>query len=62
VGKAPAGLGLFGSGWRAASVHFPLGPEDAAPILMLGDGHSAFNADSDALPGLGIAGKQLFQE
>ena len=56
------GSGLFGGGGRTARVHFALGPEDTAPVLVLGDGHSAFDADSHALPWLGVAGKQLFQE
>jgi len=54
--------GLLGGGWRTARIHFALGSEDAAPVLVLRDGHAAFDADSDALPGLGIAGKQLFQK
>jgi len=62
-GRAQAGgSGLFCGGRRTASIHFALGPEDAAPVLVLGDRHSAFDADSHPLPGLGVAGKQLFQE
>ena len=61
-GAGACGSGLFGGGRCAASIHFTLGSEDAAPVLVLRDGHSAFDADSDALPGLGIAGKQFFQK
>ena len=45
-----------------AGVHLALGSENAAPFLVLGDRHAAFDADSDPLARLAIAGKQLLQD
>jgi hypothetical protein len=52
--------GLF-RGRLGAGVHLALSAEDAAPFLVFGDRHPAFNANSDSRTGLSIAGKQLLQ-
>jgi hypothetical protein len=43
-------------------VHFLLCPENAAPVLVLGNGHPAFNANAYPLAGFGLAGKQLLEK
>lgn len=42
--------------------HFLLGSQDAAPFFVLGDGHSAFHADTDPLNRAGLTEKQLLQD
>ena len=54
--------GPFCAGLGATVVHLPLSPENAAPILVVGDGHPAFDANPHPLPRLGIPGKELLQE
>ena len=44
------------------SLALPLGPQNAAPLLVLGDRHAALDADSHPGPGGGISGKELFQK
>ena len=61
-GRFGSRSGAFRGALRATSVHFALSPEDAAPVLVLGQGHSAFDTNPHALPRLGIPGKELFQE
>ena len=41
------------------ALHLLLAPEDTAPGLVLGNGHAAFAADSDALGRFGLAGEQF---
>src|SRR4051794_28795195 len=46
---------------RTFFVDFLLSPEDAAPVLVLRDGHAAFDAHAHTLHGLGLLGKQLLE-
>jgi hypothetical protein len=46
---------------RRAGIPFALRPENAAPVLVVGNGHSALDTDANPLTGFGLAGKQLFQ-
>jgi hypothetical protein len=52
--------GAFRGSLRS-SFHLALGPQNAAPFLVLGDGHAALDADPHSLAGFSIAGKELFQ-
>lgn len=56
-----SGSGAFGSR-LGAGFHFALGPQNAAPLFVFGDRHSALDADPNARARLGILGKQLFQK
>jgi hypothetical protein len=38
-----------------------LGSQDAAPFLVLGDGHPAFDANPNTNPRLGLSGEELLQ-
>jgi hypothetical protein len=42
--------------------HFTLAAEDTAPFLVVGDGHTAFHAYTDALFGFGFPEEQFLQE
>jgi hypothetical protein len=42
--------------------HFLLGPEDAAPGLVFGNGHSALDADADPLGRFVLAREELTKE
>src|SRR5437868_8983454 len=58
-----AGSGLLGAGRAGLQVHFLLCSVDAAPVLVLGDRHPAFDTDPDPrLGGVGLLREQLLKE
>ena len=58
--QKPTLRSFFGGGARPR-LALALSPQNAAPLLVLGNRHPALDADSHPLPGLGVPRKELFQ-
>src|SRR6476469_5414895 len=58
----PGASGLLVSGDPGFRVHLLLGPVNAAPVLVLGHGHPAFDAHPHASLGVGLLREQLLEE